>query len=618
MNSRLTAISTVLIPVCGMSFAQDLPQATWKQLDRFEAHTLGMADKSFDDKQYREAIPKYDAFIIQNPRSKALAYALLKKGRSLQFDNKRGEAIRTYNEIMDYFPNNVPMAAPALYYIGDSHWQNQEAEKAMTAWLEMATDKDYKQHPLAAKAINSLAGNLIRQNKIAEAIPYLEDVAVRFRHKNPDAACAALGKVIHHYVRRKPNEAKLRQLYAAAGTFDRRPRHIRKGADVGLDRSYWRAVWNGVWREGRYSFNKVQARERKKFFKYWAGVFEPKMPQWEEFQVHAANMRLQATGDTAAWYRRMDEIYAFENSEPEADRILRWMRMYLGHKKKVMDYCEKLDYAKLDLKRIRTLMDVLSREKIAGPVFTRIYKRFSFDRMTNAEIKELALIVYEKLGDIGLGSSLVMKIKLVKMSDDEKSDLHKSVSKFDPTLVKVICSNFDDKDRGKFELLEFYHSQKQGGKVDDKYALNMSEVNKERMALADELVGREEYAKRAWWMKAEFLHWDQKFAKAIPCYRSADNPPDNIWAIVDCLVGQGEVDKAIRELTHIENFFKRQAPRAAFAKAKIYRRAGRRADEVAALRRVLKIYEDSNESCEAHVRLERLGERHIGGTTNKS
>ena len=612
MNNGIVLL-LVLFMTCNHLRAATLPQDVWKKLDRFEAHTLAMADQSFEKKQYREAVPKYDSFMVQYPRSAAIAYAVFKRGRSLHLDNKRIDAIRTYTEIMDYFPNNIPIASQALYHTGQAHWQNGDVEKAMTAWLEMATDKDYKQHPLAAQAVNSLADNLLKQNKVAEAIPYLESVAVDFRHRNPDAAYAALDKAVHHYVRRSPNEARLRQLYAKAGTFDRRPRRIRKGADVALDRSYWRAVWDRVWREGRHSFGKQQVRERKKFFKYWTDVFQPKMPRWEEFQVNAANMRLQATGDTAAWYVRMDEIYAFENSEPEADRILRWMRMYLGHKKKVMAYCGKLDYAKLDLKRIRTLMDILAREKLAGPVFARIYKRFTFDGMTNAEIKELALIVYEKLGDTGLGSSLVMKIRLARMSDDEKSALHRSVSKFDPTLVKVICANFDDRDRGKFELLEFYHSQKQGGKATGNYALNMAEVKKERMALADELVGHEVYAKRAWWMKAEFLHWDREFARAIPCYRSADNPPDSIWAIVDCLVAQGKVDPAIEELTGIENFFRKLAPRAAYAKARIYRQAGRRDDEIAALRRVLKKYPETTESCHAHVRLERLKVRHISG-----
>ena len=613
MNNKFTIAALVLVCICTPLFAETLSDDVWKSLDRFEAHTLAMADQSFEKKRYREAVPKYDSFLAQFHRSRAVAYAVFKKGRSLHLDNKRIDAIRMYTEIMDYFPNDLPIASPALYHTGQAHWENGDVEKAMTSWLEMATDSDYKKHPLAAHAINSLADNLMKQGKVAEAIPYFRAVAVDFRHKNAAPAYAALDKVVHHYVRRAPNEAKLRAFYRDVGTFDRRPRHIRKDADMAMDQTYWRRVWERIWREGRYSFTKVQVRERKKFFKYWADVFEPRMTQWEEFQIHAANMRLQATGDTAAWFRRMDALYASENTENQSDRILRWMRMYLGHKKKVMDYCEKLDYAKLDLKRIRTLMDILAREKLADAVFARIYKRFTFEKMSNAEIRELAFIVYEKLGDIGLGSSLVMKMKLVKMSDDEKSGLHKTVSRFDPTLVKTICTNFDDKDRGKFELLEFYHGRKQGAKAEGKYSLNMAEVKKERMALANELVGHETYAKKSWWMKAEFLHWDRKFAEAIPCYRSADNPPNNTWAIVDCLVGQGKIDPAIRELTHIENFFKHQAPRAAFAKAKVYRQAGRTKDEIAALRRVLKKYENSNESCEAHVRLERLGVPHIGG-----
>ncbi|NBU11794.1 MAG: hypothetical protein EBS84_22820, partial [Proteobacteria bacterium] len=49
---------------------------------------------------------------------KATSYAILRKGRSLQLLDKRFEAIKIYQEVLDFFPNDIKYAAPALYLIG--------------------------------------------------------------------------------------------------------------------------------------------------------------------------------------------------------------------------------------------------------------------------------------------------------------------------------------------------------------------------------------------------------------------------------------------------------------------------------------------------------------------
>jgi TolA-binding protein len=57
----------------------------------------------------------------------------------------------------------------------------------------------------------------------------------------------------------------------------------------------------------------------------------------------------------------------------------------------------------------------------------------------------------------------------------------------------------------------------------------------------------------------------------------------------------------------VENFFKDQAPAAALAVAQLYRDAGIQEKYVRSLRGVLKRYPKSDESSQAHQRLEAMG-----------
>jgi hypothetical protein len=74
----------------------------------------------------------------------------------------------------------------------------------------------------------------------------------------------------------------------------------------------------------------------------------------------------------------------------------------------------------------------------------------------------------------------------------------------------------------------------------------------------------------------------------------------------------GKLANAVAQLKEIENFFENVAPKAALTIAQIYQAAGKKVEEVGALRGVMKKYPKSGESNTAHERLEALGIK-IGG-----
>jgi tetratricopeptide (TPR) repeat protein len=167
----------------------------------------------------------------------------------------------------------------------------------------------------------------------------------------------------------------------------------------------------------------------------------------------------------------------------------------------------------------------------------------------------------------------------------------------------------DDQDRAQRAILEFYYGNQRGLSAEQK---------KNRIPLAELLTKTEDYSQRAWWIKAEFHKVDRKYREALQSYRMADNPPANLWKIVECFLGLKQHEQAVQQLFEIENFFKADASRAALKIAHVYRGVGDKPRQIASLRRVMKKYPGSRESSSAHVELERLGVTRIDGGEDAS
>jgi len=104
-----------------------------------------------------------------------------------------------------------------------------------------------------------------------------------------------------------------------------------------------------------------------------------------------------------------------------------------------------------------------------------------------------------------------------------------------------------------------------------------------------------------------------KFEEAIVAYQAVDNPPQNLWRIVECYLAAKKSDQALAQLREIENFFQDQAPEAAMRIANVYSDRGDRTQQVATLRGVMKKYPKSAQSSAAHLALARLGVLRIHG-----
>jgi len=521
----------------------------FKLLDTFEGHELAKADKLFADKDYRSAGAAYEAFLLQYPKSKATAYAVLRKARCLHLGNKRFEAIKAYTEVLDYFPNAVNYAGAALYFTGACHSENGNVEEAMKAWTEMARDADYRKHYLAAGALTGLAGNLLKQGKPNEAAAYYEQAAIDFRKSNLEVSRDAIFQVMRIRTRIQPDQPKLREFYEKVGTFDPNP-------DKPTDKDYWTRVRWYI-RHHFSQFDDSATGDRDKFYRYWADQMEGKFADWDDFQIDLARYRRIYEADAGKWIERLDKQFAAYQKPDDFSRIVKWIQLYAEQKNKVQEYYGKLDFAK----------------------------------MNNKQLEELVHVLFDNVRDAGMAKNAFGKIRLDKLTDNEKYNLARSLwNNTEDALIETSCLSMTDKDRGRLELLRYYEWRRNTTKG---------------LPVAEEAIKSPTTAKEAYWLKASLLQAAGKYAEAVSAFQSADNPPANLWRIVDCFLTLQKREQALAQLREIENFFQDQAPAAALRIATLHR--DDKKQFVRLLRGVLKKYPKSSQSSTAHQELEALG-----------
>ncbi len=572
------------------------PNKDYKRLDTLEALALNKADKAFAKENWTLAYNLYEAFELQYGRSKAIPYALLRKGRCLQKNDKRFDAIKDYQAVLDYFPNYIRYAAPAVYYRGLCHWQNGDEKKAMVEWSKMAKDPDYSKHFLAAPALLQLAEHLAKQDYQDRAVEYYRQVAVNFRTANKSAANDAMNRVIRYYVRTVPDEPKLRSFYIDVRGFRHsHPRKIeqdpKKPEDWDKNWDYWGdRVRDRVKDYGKH-FKEGEGELRKEYFRYWARQLDGKFDANDDYQIDVANFYLAATGNVVQWMQRLDAQFADHQKDGQWGRIIRWMKIYGQRKDKAKQYYSKLEFDKMGFEHVfeamKVLWDDVSEPSLAEGVFNKLKGR--------------------------LGSIDDEKKKSLERYFWRKAKGGENSEKF-VRIVKEVCARFEDKNFGQAELMRFY--------------ARLKDVEN-GVPVCDKLTSVAEYVDEALWTKARLLHEDGQHKKAIMAYRACNNPPDNIWKIAECYVALKQMGPAIRELDHVENMFRdRHGPRAAMKKAEVYKRLAPRKLKapkgqmvapqfVGQLRRILQKYEVSGEASRAHVELEHLGYDPGGGEDAK-
>lgn len=569
LRIHLPRILCVWIFVASSSSAQNqagqeipYPGEAFAKLDTFEAVNLEEADKKFAAGDVKGAYASYKAFSFEFPKSKALAYVQLRLGRCLQKLDKRNAAIKAYQDVVDYFPDDVRHAAAALYYIGECHGLNGDEAKKASAWAQLVKDDGYVTQANSGTALAYLGAEMLKLGKFAEAAEYQWRTAVAFQKTNPSAAAVARKAVLEHFAVRAPDHDKLKEFYVAASGFDGSGRKTDKPEE---DDRYWSTVLDAA-------LGSKDAPAREKACAYWSAKMGDRFAENDNLRKQWSDAQLAHEKSVEGWVARMEKQYA---SKPASlDRVLQWCTYYQADPKRRSAFFASHTKDMLASMKPDALMELVG--KLRG-------RHLEMNEEARTVLRSIKLADLDDAGIIGYA-----KLAAYDQSEEE--------------VLGVLA-------RVKDKLL--------ATKARFDYFLSKSHRNRPFMekALAEipELMKSPKYADGLVWTKADLLQGVGRYDEAIKAYREANRQPDSTWEIANCMVALKQYDQAVKTVSELEAVGGATASQASLRIADIYRISGDKGREVTQLRAVLKRYPKSPQSSEAHNRLESYGVKLTGG-----
>ena len=188
-------------PAAGARLAMwELPTPRYQAMNTFQRAQYDKAARLFREGSYKAAAAEFEKFNAQFEDSENISYMLFLRGRSLHLAKKRNTAIKVYNEVLDYFREDVAAAAPALYYKGLAYIENGDVKKGLACLREMVDSQALSKHPAAAGALGQLADHYWTHDKPEMAVRYWKQAARQFAQTNRREAAAARKNVTVYYI----------------------------------------------------------------------------------------------------------------------------------------------------------------------------------------------------------------------------------------------------------------------------------------------------------------------------------------------------------------------------------------------------------------------------------
>ncbi|MBT8038226.1 MAG: tetratricopeptide repeat protein [Verrucomicrobiae bacterium] len=540
------------------------PSKAFAKLDTFEGLNLEDADKLYKKGDYKGAYAAYKAYSFEFVNSKALPYVLLRMGRCLHQIDKRHAAIKAYQDVVDYFPDDVSYAAGALFYMGLCHQQNGDTAKQNAVWARMVKDDDYVAQPNSGTALTYLGGAMAKLGKFEEAAEYHWRTAVAFSKTNHRAAEAARRAVISHYVTRSPNHDKLKEFYVAAGGFDGRGQKTDK-PDV--DMRYWSTVLSKA-----QQMKDTEQDKKEKVARYWSSKMGDRFADKDGLRKQWFDLQNVYEKDSKTWLARLEKQY--KRQPATLARVLTWCGYYS------------------------------SDPKMRSAFFASESKPFLAGMKTAEKMKLMGKLRYP-LSMYGESRAVMRSVSTDGMTDEGIKNLANFSAYYEPEeFVLRYFSRIKDKAFAAKSRFDYYNARSHRNRPFMEKALAEIPALQKAPKYAGQALGLSQ---------ARLLQGLGRYEEAIKAYRGANKQPDSTWGVTDCMVALKQYPQAVKTVQGLESVGGGTASKASLKIADIYRISGNKGKEVQQLRMVLRRYPKSGESSEAHNRLESYGVALTGG-----
>lgn len=220
------------------------------------------------------------------------AYSLFMQAMSQRHAGDRHTAVKTFTEVLDFFPDEIWLAAPALYFRARTHFDIGDAGKGYVDFKDMLADEDYAKHPLAGDAYLELADNHWQHKRTGKALDMWKVLVRDFRESNDSAARKA--------------EYKLRDWMLVNGEIEETFAWYLDRRDRGSEAEQKASAAKSVYRKAMKEFDRG----------YWKWYFEPVLGE-----KRGARKRDELKEAVRAWF------FAKESWFAEADRLWDFMML---------------------------------------------------------------------------------------------------------------------------------------------------------------------------------------------------------------------------------------------------------------------------------------------------
>jgi tetratricopeptide (TPR) repeat protein len=539
------------------------PPKEFAKLDTFEGLNLEDADKLYKKKDYKGAYAAYKAYSFEFVKSKALPYVLLRMGRCLHMIDKRHAAIKAYQDVVDYFPDDVSYAAGALFYMGQCHQQNGDTAKQNAVWAKMVKDDDYVAQPNSGTALTYLGGAMEKLGKFEEATKYHWRTAVAFSKTNHQASALARRAVIAHYVTRSPNHDKLKAFYVEAGGFDGRG---QKSDKPDVDKRYWSTVLSKA-----FDMRGAEQDQKEKIARYWSAKMGDRFADNDALRKQWIDLQNVYEKDTKSWLARLEKQYKLQ--PVTLARVLQWCGYYSA-----------------DVKMRSAFFASQSKPFLAG--MKTAEKMKLMNNLRSLRMNEESRTVMRSVSTQG-------------MTDEEIKTLTNFAAYYEPEeFVLRYFARMKDKLFAAKSRFDYYNARTHRNRPFMEKALLEIPALQKSPKYAGQALGISQ---------AILLQGLGRYEEAIKAYRVANKQPQSTWGVTDCMVALKQYPQAVKTVQGLESVGGATASKASLRIADIYRISGNKGKEVQQLRMVLRRYPKSGESSEAHNRLESYGVALTGG-----
>jgi TolA-binding protein len=148
---------------------------------------------------HRNAANEWERFRTQHGDTvdpEIFGYSLFMQAMSQRGAHERHTAIRTFTEVLDFFPEDTWIAAPALYFRAMTRFEMGEDRQGFADLVTMTDHEEYGRHPLAADALVRIADNHWSNRRSRQAVALWTRVEEDFQGQHRDAERTAQSRLL--------------------------------------------------------------------------------------------------------------------------------------------------------------------------------------------------------------------------------------------------------------------------------------------------------------------------------------------------------------------------------------------------------------------------------------